>query len=344
MERRQFLSGMCIGATIGVFPSMARAAATCRTSNQTDIRIIDASKNLTRSAKQVADAGVTTVIRFYTRLENLDHGPYQNAALSKAELNALEDQRIAVATVFQYFSGGSGRTFQEPTKKIYDVRDAVKNADNMKQPEGSAIYFGADFDLASGDREKNILAIKQYFQYAQKEVAKSGRKIGVYGCGKTCEILAEEQWDMYYWLSASVAYWRTAEFYNSGNWHLFQTKTDLARPYGEIDTNVLNPKFTSFGQWRSDGSLVTEPAAVSKRILDARRFVAPKRIQLFSDPLNPDQTLIPLEGAELSRASFGRSVRVMCQEGGALGVSLDEQMLRGFCRPEALRSTIPSFG
>jgi hypothetical protein len=344
MERRQFLSGMGIGAAVSVFPSVVRAAASCGTSIETDIRIVDASKSLTMSAKQIANAGITTVIRFYTRLENFDHGPYQNAVLSKAELNALEDQRIAIATVFQYFSGGSGRTFHEATKKIYDVRDAVKSADNMKQPEGSAIYFGADFNLTIGDREQNILAVKQYFQHAQKEVAKSGRKIGVYGCGKTCEVLAEEKWNMYYWISASVSYWRTAEFYNSGNWHLFQTKTDLARPYGEIDTNILNPRFTSFGQWRSDGSLVTEPAAVSKRILDARRFVVPKRMQLFSDPLHPDQTLIPLEGAELSRTGFGRSVRVMCQEGEALGVSLDERMLRGFCRPADLRSTIPSFG
>ena len=64
MERRQFLSGMGIGATISIFPSMASAASTCGTSIQTDIRIIDASKSLTKSAKQIADAGVTTVIRF----------------------------------------------------------------------------------------------------------------------------------------------------------------------------------------------------------------------------------------------------------------------------------------
>lgn len=344
MDRRQFVSGLSTSALTFMLPSAAHAAFACTAPTDTNYRIIDASKNLTRAAKQIADAGTSTVIRFYTRLANLDHGPYQNTALSKDELKALEDQGLAIATVFQYFSGGEGKRFHERTKKIYDVRDALKYADIMKQPEGSTIYFGADFNLALGDRQKNIRVIKEYFEHAQNEVAKSKRKIGVYGCGKTCEILAEENWDMNYWISASVGYWRTAEFFNSNNWHLFQTKVELARPYGEIDTNILNPSFTTFGQWRSNGSAVTEPAGVSQKILDARRFVAPQRMRLFSDPARPKQTLIPLQGTELNRTRRGRSVRVICQSGDAVGVSLNESGgLRGYCRASDLRPTIPSF-
>jgi len=345
MDRRQFLSGLGGSAVVSMLPSATHAAAACTAPAETSIRIIDASKNLTHTAKQIADAGITTVMRFYTRLANFDHGAYQNTALSKTELKALEDQGLAIATVFQYFSGGIGRTFHEPSKKLYDVRDALKNADIVKQPEGSAIYFGADFDLGIGDRKKNITAVKKYFEHAQNEVSKSGRKIGVYGCGRTCEVLAEEKWDMYYWISASVGYWHTAEFFNSGNWHLFQTKTEVTRPYGEIDTNILNPKFTSFGQWRSNGSAVIEPAAVSQSVLDARRFVAPRRMQLFSDPTRPEQTGITLEGIDRARTLSGRPVRVICQQGDAVGVSLDEAATqRGYCRASDLRPTIPTSG
>ncbi len=182
-------------------------------------------------------AGTSTVIRFYSRNANhLDNGKkYQNTVLSKDELKALRDHDLTVATVFQYFSGGSGRSFQNPSKKINDVLCARHSADNMKQPEGSAIYFGADFNLDGGSPaawEKNIKAIKEYFEYAHAEVAKDGRKIGVYACGKTCEILQQEGWDMFYWNSASIGYWDTAEFFNGGKWQLFQTKTEPPKGFG----------------------------------------------------------------------------------------------------------------
>jgi hypothetical protein len=345
LDRRKFVSGLGASSLSTLLLSPGIAAASCAAPADTRIRIIDASKDLTRNAKQIAGAGVSTVIRFYTRLKDLNHGPYQNTAFTKDELKALEDQGLAIATVFQYFSGGKGRTFHEPMKKFHDVRDALTYADEMmKQPEGSTIYFGADFNLALGNKQKNIDVVKSYFEHAHKEVTKSKRKVGVYGCGRTCEILAKEGWDMHYWISASVSYWRTAEFFNDMNWHLFQTKTDMIRPYGEIDTNILNPKFTSFGQWRSDGKAVTEPTAISKSISDARRFVAPRRMQLFSDAARPGQTPIQLQGAEASRTSYGRCVRVICQEENSVGVSLDEtEHSRGYCRPSDLRSTIPIF-
>ena len=46
----------------------------------------------------------------------------------------------------------------------------------------------------------------------------------------------------------SIGYWDTAEFFNGGKWHLFQTKTELHKPFGAADTNILNSQFQSFGQ------------------------------------------------------------------------------------------------
>ena len=333
IDRRQFCSGVAASTASLMLPSAAHAEQSCTTPADTACRIIDASVNVGPKAKQIADTGIQTVIRFYTRLGNFDHGPYQNTALSQDELKALEDKQLAMATVFQYFSGGSGRTFHEPTKKIYDVRDALLYADKTKQPEHSTIYFGADFNLGPGD----VGVIKEYFEHAQREVSKTNRQIGVYGCGRTCEILADENWDgMKYWISASTSYWHTAEFFNSDGWHLFQTRADIARPFGSIDTNITNPKYTSFGQWRSNGNAVAEPADISRRIRDARQFVTSRHTQLFSDPAlsRPSDVL----------ALFGRAVRVICRNGDATGISLDEtEVLRGYCKASDLSPTMPKF-
>lgn len=340
INRRQVLSGLASSAVGSVVPNRTFAASSCNVQLETRSRIIDSSKNLAKVAKQIANAGASTAIRFYSRLKNLDHhGPYQNEVLTKDELIALEDQGLAIATVFQYFSGGPSG-FHNKNKKIFDVAEALNFAERMKQPEGSTIYFGADFRLTASD----VTVVKEYFEYAQQQVTKQGWKIGVYGCGKTCEILEEEKWQMDYWLSASVSYWHTAEFFNSNNWTLFQTKTELHRPYGVVDTNILNPKFTSFGQWRTNGKPSDEPAVLTQRILDDRAFVATKSLQLFSDPARPEKSLVKLEGINRSYALRSRPVRILCREDNFVGVSFDESdALLGYCRASDLSTTITPF-
>jgi hypothetical protein len=338
INRRTLLAG--IGSTAAAcLPHPAYSAVSCDVEADTSCRIFDSSHDLT---KYVAKMPASTVLRFYSRLENLDTwrpngGRYQNEVLTQDELKAIADKGMAIATVFQYFSGGSSG-FHDEKKKTYDVIEAVKFAEKMKQPERSTLYFGADFALTPAD----IAVVKEYFEHAHEEVAKHNWKIGVYGCGKTCEILAEEGWEMDYWISASVSYWHTAEFFNSGNWTLFQTKTDL-KDYGGIDTDILNPKFSSFGQWRPDGRPVSEPAAASQKIIDRRKFIQVDTLKLFSDPAHAVQP-IALTGLDAARAKKGRSVRVLCKRGDFLGVSLDESdQPLGYCQASDLGTTIPHF-
>ena len=143
----------------------------------------------------------------------------------------------------------------------------------------------------------------------------------------------------------SIGYWDTAEFFNGGKWHLFQTKTELHKPFGAADTNILNSQFQSFGQWRDNDSHVIEPAETSLKILNARRFVAPKRMNLFSDPMRPNQTIISLTGKERSWTSYGRPLRILCQVGDAVGISLDDgDKIRGYCKQIDLSTQMPTQG
>ena len=116
MDRRQIVTGIGTSAAASLFPSVSDTRAVCTADSATKIRIIDASIDLTKTAKNIADAGISTVIRFYSRNANhLDNGKkYHNTVLSKDEWKALRDHDLTVATVFQYFSGGSGRSFQNP--------------------------------------------------------------------------------------------------------------------------------------------------------------------------------------------------------------------------------------
>ena len=136
MDRRQIVTGIGTSAAASLFPSVSDTRAVCTADSATKIRIIDASIDLTKTAKNIADAGISTVIRFYSRNANhLDNGKkYHNTVLSKDEWKALRDHDLTVATVFQYSSGGSERSFQNPSKKINDVLCARHSADNMKQP------------------------------------------------------------------------------------------------------------------------------------------------------------------------------------------------------------------
>src|ERR1700688_3334534 len=91
VNRRHVIVGLSANAAPFVLSSRPQAASACIPTAGTACRIIDASTDLTRVAKRIADIGITTVGRFYTRLANFDHGAYQNTALSTDELKALED-------------------------------------------------------------------------------------------------------------------------------------------------------------------------------------------------------------------------------------------------------------
>src|SRR4029079_10994599 len=125
-----------------------------------------------------------------------------------------------------------------------DVKTAVDQAKLVGQPEGSAIYFGVDFNV----NRASVDSVLEYFRVIGQTVG-SHYAIGVYGNGFVNRTLRQEKLVAYNWISASRSHEGTVDFYNSGQWHLFQNQVDR-RWFGppgkcsmglDVDTNIQNP-------------------------------------------------------------------------------------------------------
>jgi hypothetical protein len=252
--------------------------------------------------------------------------------------------------VFQH-GNNDPDSFVSDSKQAVDAMWARTHADHLQQPEGTPIYFGADFDLLHWDGKRSdpamtaqrAGAVRRYFERMRAELAKDGRKLGVYGCGATCELL--EGIADYFWLSASPDYLRSAEYYNSRKWHLYQNRVDLARQFDDprpcpIDSNLANPAHAEFGQWRRSGEVRRGSPETARAILDARSFVVVQQLGLYRDHPSRDATLIkPDTLAASARAAlrYALNVKIVTEDEACYGVSLDEgNTVTGYCRKSDL--------
>ncbi len=343
LGRRAFIAGLG-AASLAPWPRAALASPHgFDPADDIRFRIIDSAVDLTSRAEAIRLAGIKTVIRYYAR----GPGQWDGKVLSKPELDALEAQNLSVAAVFQH-DNNKPDNFLDENKKHQDLMWARTHADHLQQPEGTPVYFGADFDLRHWDGKKGksdasvtsqrISAVRSYFEYAREELAKDGRKLGAYGCGSTLELL-EDVAD-YFWLSASADYSRSAEFFNSGKWHLYQNRVDLVRYYDHplpcpIDTNLANPDRADFGQWRRQGETDIDTPDAARAVLEARSFVAVQQLALAKDHPKRDKTLLKpetLTPAERAALRYAFNVKILTEEEDYYGISLDEgDTVRGWC-------------
>lgn len=213
-------------------------------------RILDCNWPVDETGTAIKQAGFETVIRYYAR----GSGDHVGKTLTKKELNALDHAGLSVAVVFQN-NNSIADLFYDENKKSLDVAAAIQHAGDVKQPTGTPIYFGADFNIAyrrkkneegkyyKDDKGNWILetspaiqkaneeAVYAYFAHASQELATHGYTVGIYGCGRAAEVVGgfagKPKVAKYFWLSASTSYAGTSDFYNNKPWHLFQNKTEL---------------------------------------------------------------------------------------------------------------------
>ncbi len=121
------------------------------------------------------------------------------------------------------------------------------------------------------------------------------------------------------WLNAARGHAGAAEFYNRGEWDIFQSRIDLHLPVGagtaEIDTDVENRARDYVGFWDAHGSY-RMPEARTRAIYEQRRFACNGHASLREAPANQAKSIGSLR--------LGSVVRIGEEQGGFVQVDRDE--------------------
>ena len=140
-------------------------------------------------------------------------------------------------------------------------------------PEGSAIYFGVDFNVRSRLSRLCSRVLSCHRPDGRQPLCDRDLRERVGQPHPPPGKARGLQLD----ISASRSHEQTVDFYNSGQWHLFQNQVDR-RWFGppgkcanglDVDTNLQNPKRI---QHRRVGSGRSRQEAGTRKIFDQRRF------------------------------------------------------------------------
>lgn len=353
VSRRTFTKGLLASALV------PGTSAVGQPNDPASIAIIDTPNNAAKVASNLSAQNVKVVVRFFARKPQ----PGLREKVMASDGNMIDGVReptilirngLSIVSLYQYrnnlpekFSKGLEDTGSAKAEVAADVKAALDQAKLVGQPEGSAIYFGVDFNVSRASVEP----VLEYFRAIGRTVG-SHYAIGVYGNGFVNRTLREEKLVAYNWISASRSHEETVAFYNSGQWHLFQNQVDR-RWFGppgkcatglDVDTNIQNPKVSSIGAW-GQGEV---DQSRNQKIFDQRRFaVRPTPVvQQSADAAGGGgerQSCKP-DG----RVARNANVRILAQSGAWSGVDVDEDgVADGQVRTADLTSnlaTMPPWG
>jgi hypothetical protein len=205
--------------------------------------IIDVSSQCASKAAALRAAGVSTVIRYYSR-----DTIRPSKRLSREEAQALAGTGLRLGVVHEARRGDLADSF-EHASGIADARHArTYGASTIGQPAGSAIYFAVDFD-ATAAQIRNLIV--PYFRGIADAFAEATGEpdyvAGVYGSGAVCAALLDAQLVKKTWLSQSRGWMGHADFLASGRWDLQQAmSTTIAGVACDPDTANEGRDFGSF--------------------------------------------------------------------------------------------------
>jgi hypothetical protein len=202
--------------------------------------VFDCTQNCSAKAPALKAAGFDTIIRYYTvnawkRIEPAEARTLANAGLRICAV--YQDRQNQVAD----FSEAKGRT--AGTNALNYAQTAIM------QPEGSGIYFSADFDPSAADITNSIIP---FFKGVRAAMAPGGGalpyRIGIYGSGLTCRMLLDANLAELAWLAQSKGFQEYDAFLHSARWHLSQLMPSNVQGLGvdQDDTNPLHPDFGAF--------------------------------------------------------------------------------------------------
>jgi len=200
-------------------------------------QIIDVAGNVGPHARKLADAGVHTVIRYYNHRNS---SALPSKCLTRAEADALHAAGLSVAVVFQQRGGAGGSIADlDAASGRRDATRALELAQEVGQPEGSAIYFAVDHDFV---RVTDLRSIAEHF-YAARAVLNGHFRLGCYGSGS---VQFRAQADLR-WLPNASAWRGTKAALAAGQYDLRQLP-QATSPLGfHYDGNEA--RVADFGQW-----------------------------------------------------------------------------------------------
>ena len=298
------------------------------------VAVIDTPHNAAKYASKLAAQNVKVVVRFYARKPQ----PGLREKIMASDGNMIDGVReptilirngLSVLSLYQYrnnlpekFSKGLEDTGSAKAEAAADIKAALEQAKLVGQPEGSAIYFGVDFNV----NRASVEPVLEYFRAINRTVG-DHYAIGIYGNGFVNRTLRQEKLVAYNWISASRSHEETVAFYNSGQWHLFQNQVDR-RWFGppgkcsmglDVDTNIQNPTVSSIGAW---GAGEVDKSR-NQKIFDQRRFAirATPVVQQSADAGGS----IGRQGCKPDKSvPRNANVRILAQSGAWCGVDVDE--------------------
>lgn len=340
------------------------------------IAIIDTAWDTRPFLDALKARGVRVVGRYYARCDQMamgltekrliDQGPPQDP---ESEVAQLLDAGFAILSIYQFhnnapakFQGrnragaplpdGSCQPGSEPrdarAEARLDADAAVAQARRVKQPPGSAIYFGVDFALSPSDNETQARLVA-YFQGVEEILSAAGYRTGAYGSGLALEVLREARTSdgrspliAYAWLSASRAFPGTSAMHRTGAWDLFQNQVNrewFGQPRGgqacsrglPVDTNVQNAaRHGGIGAWTADGVFALDVAR-TRAIMDARRFACDGNAILRrtaasaqGDAVSPQVCAYGRVQSLPPRIDFANSARIGAVQGRMIQVDVDD--------------------
>jgi len=138
--------------------------------------------------------------------------------LSAAEVQRLSGLGYKIVTVWEWHSGDPA--YFSYASGYYDALSAARQAKEVGQPPGSAIYFAVDFNA----RDVALQRVDQYFRGVNAGLAAAGSgrpeyRVGVYGSGAVCGLIKGERLAQYTWLSGSTAWDGTSGY---ADWNIRQ--------------------------------------------------------------------------------------------------------------------------
>jgi len=227
VSRRTFTKALLASALVPTYPAVGQP------DDAGSIAIIDTPYNAAKAAAKLSARNVKVVVRFFARKPGLREkimASDGNIINGVREPTLLIRSGLSIVSLYQYrnnvpakFRSGLEDTGSAKAEVAADVKAALEQAKLVGQPEGSAIYFGVDFNLIP--KRDIVDGVVEYFRVINQTVG-SRYAIGVYGNGFVNRILREEKLVSYNWLSTSRSHEETVDFYNNGMF--FRTRLTIA--------------------------------------------------------------------------------------------------------------------